>query len=547
MSSEYSTQTLDHLGIVAGVCEQIDLIGQIDARVAETGRKVSVGQAVQAMVLNGLGLVGRALYLTPEFYETKPVDLLIGEGIEAADLNSDSLGKALDYLYETGITELFASISVHALRVFGIEVRFAHLDTTALSLQGAYEVDELSDGADDYPVTITYGYSKDHRPDLKQAILGMICANRTSIPTYLSAISGNVSDKTSLPAIAESYLQQFSEEEETPIVVADSALYAADNLRHLADNRWVSRVPATITEAKTLLAQLEQEQMIPSEREGYFYHEQSSHYGDVAQRWLVVLYAPRREAELAQFEKRIQRERRKLDKDARKLQKRVFNCAEDTQKALQRVNQQYKYHQVTGEISSTERYAQAGRPTDQSEKVTDWRVQLSIEIDDVAIEQAQKPLGKYLIATNVLDVQVLPAEDLLTLYKDQNCSVERGFRFLKDPMFFAHSLFLKKPSRIMALLMVMGLSLLIYALAEHQLRQQLVEHNQSIPDQKGQPTQYPTMRRVFQMFEGIHILLIQTDTLHKRMVTNVQAVHLQIATLLGDPILKFYTFDVSTL
>jgi len=73
--------------------------------------------------------------------------------------------------------------------------------------------------------------------------------------------------------IAEGYLQQFSEEEETPILVADSALYAADNLRQLAQQRWVSRVPATIAEAKSLLTEVEQEQMHSSERDGYFYHE----------------------------------------------------------------------------------------------------------------------------------------------------------------------------------------------------------------------------------------------------------------------------------
>lgn len=72
----YSTQSLDHLGIVAGICRQIDLIEHIDACVGITGRKVSVGEAVQAMVLNALGFVGRPLYLTPEFFSNKPVDLL---------------------------------------------------------------------------------------------------------------------------------------------------------------------------------------------------------------------------------------------------------------------------------------------------------------------------------------------------------------------------------------------------------------------------------------------------------------------------------------
>lgn len=547
MSAQYITEDLHHFGIVAGVCEEIDLIKQIDARITDTGRKVSVGQAVQAMVLNGLGLTGRAMYLTPEFYENKPVDVLIGAGIEASDLNSDSLGKALDSLHEAGITELFAAISVHALRCYGIDVRFAHLDTTAMSLQGEYDFEQEDDPDEEQVIRITYGHSKDHRPDLKQAILGMICANRTSIPIYLGAISGNTSDKTSLPDIAATYLAQFGEDEATPILIADSALYSAENIQTLSAQQWVSRVPATITEAKDWLANTTQADMTASQREGYFYHETTSTYGDVEQRWLIVLYEPRREAELAGFQKRVQRERTKLDKAAKKLKRQAFNCAQDAQKALERFNKKYSFHTILGAATASERYAQPGRPTETSETVTDWHLTLTITIDDEAIAQAQKPLGKYIIATNVLDADILPAEELLTLYKDQNCSVERGFRFLKDPLFFAHSLFLKKPSRIMALLMVMGLSLLIYALAEHHLRQQLVEQDQTIPDQKGKPTQNPTMRRIFQMFEGIHILTIRTATFRQRMVTNVKEIHLQISTLLGDAVLKFYTFEESTL
>ena len=103
----YSTQRLDHLGIVAGICQQIGLVEQIDTYVGVTGRKVSVGEAVQAMVFNALGFVGSALYLTPEFFDNKPVDLLIREGLTAEDLNDDSLGRCLDMLYKAGITQVF--------------------------------------------------------------------------------------------------------------------------------------------------------------------------------------------------------------------------------------------------------------------------------------------------------------------------------------------------------------------------------------------------------------------------------------------------------
>jgi len=539
----YTSQVLDHLGIVAGICQQIDLIGQIDARVPDTGRKVSVGQAVQAMVLNGLGFVSRPLYLSPEFFRNKPVDLLIGEGLDADDLNEDSLGRALDHLYAVGITELFAATCAYALRVFGIKVRFAHLDTTAFGLEGQYEVGgaDESDVDEPQPIRIAYGYSKDHRPDLKQAIMGLICVNATSIPAYLSALSGNASDKTSMPEMAKLYLEQFGENEDTPLLIADSALYGADNLQQLSEVLWVTRVPMTLSEAKKLLTETSQEIMHPSEREGYFYHEVESDYGGIKQRWLVMLYEPRREQELTQLQKRVRREAVKLTKSLKKLRREAFNCEEDAQKALDDFAKQWSLHLVKGDVSDVTHYTQRGRPKNDSPTVTKWKIEAEFEPDQETITQQQQFLGKYLIATNELDREKLPAEELLTVYKDQNRSVERGFRFLKDPLFFASRFFLKKPSRIMALLMVMGLSLLIYALAEHKLRQQLLEQDQFIPDQKGKPTQRPTMRRVFQMFEGIHILLIEGDEMRKRTVLNIQELHLKIAGLLGEPILDFYT------
>lgn len=122
--------------------------------------------------------------------------------------------------------------------------------------------------------------------------------------------------------------------------------------------------------------------------------------------------------------------------------------------------------------------------------------------------------------------------------------MERGFRFLKDPMFFADSLFLKKPERVMALLMVMGLCLLVYALAEHHLRTTLRTENETIPDQVGKPTQRPTMRRVFQVFEGIDLLLIGVGgQLLDRRVLNLTPAQLQIIALMGTAVRNCYSVD----
>lgn len=159
---------------------------------------------------------------------------------------------------------------------------------------------------------------------------------------------------------------------------------------------------------------------------------------------------------------------------------------------------------------SNPHYGQRGRPARDAEpEWVGWRIEgWEIHRNEEAVDKAHARCGKFILATNELDAQVLPAEEILLAYKGQGVGPERGFRFLKDPMFFADSLFLKSPKRIMALIMVMGLALLVYALAEYKLRQELIARNESVPNQVGKPTQRPTMRRIFQMFEGIDVLIV---------------------------------------
>ena len=113
----------------------------------------------------------------------------------------------------------------------------------------------------------------------------------------------------------------------------------------------------------------------------------------------------------------------------------------------------------------------------------------------------------FILATNELDDSQLPPQALFAGYKGQR-HAERGFRFLKDPQFLASSLYLKKPERIMALLMVMTVCLLVYAALEYRIRTALKEHEATFPNQKGQPIQNPTARWVFHYFVGIHLLLL---------------------------------------
>jgi hypothetical protein len=133
------------------------------------------------------------------------------------------------------------------------------------------------------------------------------------------------------------------------------------------------------------------------------------------------------------------------------------------------------------------------------------------------------------------------APSQLAGYKGQALA-ERGFRFLKDPRFLASSLYLKKPERIMALLMVMTVCLLVYAALEYRIRKALKDQGATFPNQKGQPVQNPTARWVFQYFVGIHVLLIPGEG---PLVLNLADEHQRLLRLLGNAYMRLYGLKYS--
>jgi transposase len=541
MSAEqtYETQRIDHLGIVSGICQEIDLIEQIDKQVKASDRKVSCGKATQAMILNALGFVGRALYLVPDYLHNKPVDLLVDPALTAEDFNDDTLGRCLDDLYAAGVTEVFYKVAAHALQVYGLRSDFVHLDSSSFHLHGAYDPEE----PDRQAISITYGYSKDHRPDLKQVVLQLITSHKSAFPIWLEVLSGNSNDKKTFTATVKTYCKQLSADEQ-PYLVMDSAGFSEETLKEAKDVRWLMRVPETLAQAKKLVKETLPEEMSELEP-GYQGKEVVCEYAGITQRWLVVFSQAAQNRELKTLEKAQAREWESAQKDWRKLEGQTFNCQTDAEVALGQLNKKWKYHQAQARAIPITQYPRRGRPSAQDQKeIVGYSLQGSLEVNQTALEEAKRSLGRFIIATNDLDAGRLPADAMLENYKDQGVSVERGFRFLKDPLFFAHSLFLKKPERLMALLMVMGLSLLIYSLAERKLRQALKLMNAMVPDQRRKPTQKPTIRWVFQLFEGLDILLVwQNGRVILRQLLNLRPTQQQVITLLGQQVQKCYLFD----
>jgi len=516
---------LGHLGLVASVLDRIRLVETVDRLVGpRPGEKVSTGMALKAALLNALGFVASPLYLFGHFFQGKPTEHLLGPGITPDLLNDDRMGRMLDTLYAAGVTEVFLEVAREARQAFPIPVRALHADATSFHVHGQYE----GLGEEVEAIRVTYGYSRDHRPDLKQWVMNLVCADTGGIPLLFAPGDGNQSDREALVPLLARYRQAL---DLGAVVVLDGAGYSRENLRALAGFSWILRVPATLKEARALLeGEFPREAWTPL-LPGYRGLEVEADYGGVRQRWLLVESEERARLAEEELNRRVARAEGEAQKVLGKLTARSFACEADLRGALAEASARLPFHRLVYlGVEEERKRGRVGRPPKGEPPLSvGYRLLARLEVDEGKLERARRGLGRFLLATDVLDREALPAGEMLKRYKDQTRTVERGFRFLKDPLFFTGSTFLKRPERVMALGMVMALALLVYALGEWELRRKLLENQASLPDQKGKPTQRPTLRWVFQLF--IWVRLVELEG--RPMVLNLAPHHETAVRLLG--------------
>jgi transposase len=539
----YVNERLDHLGVVAGVCEEIGLAAYLDRLAGESKHHVSMGTATVAMILNGLGFSHRRLYLVPQFFANKPVEHLLGPGIEATDLNDDCLDRTLDWLYAQDPTQVFAGIATQARTIFDVSARHVHVDTTSFSVSGAYAGEEAGE-SEASVIAITYGYSRDHREDLKQWMLALATTHEGDVPLFLRSLDGNSSDKVTLASAVEALHEQLRTPESDPsFFVADSGIYSEANMRRFNETkiRWISRVPETSTEAKAVVetgANRTQWQDSEDGQTHWFTHTMSLPQG--LERWVVVRTKQAEARAQATLKRQVEKAEHNWKQKLWHLSNQRFACEADAQSALARESKGLPvWLDVQSEFVSAEHHAGRGRPRKDEAPVLQWHIQATVTVKQPQVEQEARRKACFIVATNVLDSAVLSDQEVVTTYKDQG-GVERGFRFLKDPVFLASSVFLKKPERIVALGLIMVLCLLVYRLAEHRLRTRLAETEQTVPDQLNRPTARPTMRWIFQCFEGIELLHIHSASGMQSLILRLQPVHRLVLALLGPPYEKIY-------
>jgi transposase len=330
-------------------------------------------------------------------------------------------------------------------------------------------------------------------------MLDLIVEHQAGIPLLMKPLSGNSSDSQEFGHIVRDHIAQLHSTYGTTCLVADSALYSEDNLALLQDTpmKWITRVPATLNEVKAALAQADPEQMVPL-KAGYRGRTLTSTYGGVAQRWLLLESQPWRPQAQRTVNKRWLKHSENEVKAFQKLCRREFACEADARQALETFEPRLTYTQVqTATIGATPHYDKPGRPKN-GEEPSEMRYSIDGALGSslAAHEQRVGQASCFVLATDELDASCLSPLDLLEAYQGQQ-HAERGFRFLKSPEFLAASLYLKKPERIMALLMVMTVCLLVYAALEHRIRRALHEQGATCPNQKGKRIQTPTARWVF--------------------------------------------------
>ena len=547
---QFATLHIGHLGLIADKIDSLNLVNLINHRLPITpgcGSKVSHGERVAAMIMNGLGFIDSRLYLFPEFLSDKPLDRLFNRPMLAEWFNDDASGRCLDAISEYGVTKLFTELSLLIGQSRGLLGKSLHIDTTTLSLYGDYETVEEEQPREETATTVRpeRGYAKSKRNDLKQMVLLLATTGAAHFPLWMEAHSGNASDKTTMPAAAVKIRQlcQGLADSKDFIYVGDSAIYS-NILQSSPDLFWISRAPESLKEVRLLTSVPDSSITWTELNNGYSYYATTSDYGGVAQRWLMFFSQAAYERENKTLDRAIKKVEDEQNKAWWHLSNQLFTCATDATHQAELLKKTLKFHNVVTEIIEVKKHKGKGRPkAGELPETIGYQVVYTLTLDDVKIANIRSQKGRFVLATNQLDKSILSDADVLSEYKAQS-GVECSFKFIKDDTFQVDSVFLKTPERIEALMMVMTLCLMVYGVSEFELQQSLQANNETIPDAMKKPTQTPSLRWVYFLFRVVNEVIVVVGDRAQRLVVNVHDVLRRIIGHFGPRAGEIYLNEV---
>ena len=536
-----------HLPIIKSYAVKIGLVDIINDLIPSQ-MDVDPGTIFLGLVMDTLS--GRTpLYRLDEFFQDQDTELLLGKRINPAVFNDYNVGRILDKAYAIGTIRIFSAISKRSVDVFELNTRHASFDTTSFSVFGEYDL--YPEGTENRILKITHGHSKDHRPDLKQFLISMLCVDR-NVPVFGKTEDGNGSDKTINNEILTSISKRMASHGLKPgafIYIADSAMVTKNNLLAIGDSTlFISRLPASYKECLRVIKDaIEKDQWqdlgilsstkptVKRPAAQYKAYESEVELYGKKYRAVVIHSSAHDKRRQKRIDRELKADRKVLEDQCQQIYKKDFFCLADAQAAQKEFSQtKCKYYVLNTQIEQRPKYKR-GRPKGGIKEVKQMRYGLlaTITEDEKSVSKLRQQAGCFVMLTNVAMAgeDSYDAKDILKAYKDQY-GIEQNFGFLKDPV-IVNSIFLKRPERIEVLGLVLLLSLLIWRLIERQMRQYIEREKRDLPGWKNRRTKRPTTFMLMTNFQRVMIIKIGDNRQLNKPFTEKQMEYL--VSLKVDP------------
>lgn len=466
-------------------------------------------------------------------------------------LNDDRVGRALDQLFAADVPSLVLAVATHVVKEFAVRLDELHNDSTTVSFCGAYADASLAQRVLGRPtLAITFGYNKDHRPDLKQRLFILTVSQDGGVPLHFRAESGNVADDQTHRDTWDLLCQLTGRRDF--LYVADCKLATSENMAYLhqRQGRFVTVLPRTRAEDAAFRELIEKGQIAwrplwkKTDDEGEILdcYSVSDQPATTAEGYRLVWYHSRRKAELDALARngRIERALKQLAALREKLRsprtrhRQEPKVAEAVAQILQSCGAAaWIVTEVQPQIVETFHQDHRGRPGKDTRyvKKVATRFDLAYRIDAAAVAADAASDGIFPLVSNATDLDEL---ELLHAYKRQPMIEKRFSQFKTD--FEVAPVYLKAVHRIQALLAVYFFALLLEALLERELRQAMqakeIEAMPLYPE--GRACRRPTARRVIDLFESVQRhTLTQSQRSAEVMVTELTRLQCRLLKLLG--------------
>jgi len=192
---ELHSERVGALPIVNYFCRRVGLDEALAAHVPDDDRRLRLARAAAlGVVVRNLVIEHEPVYALGEWAAPYQPTLL---GLGSSDvelLNDDRVGRSLDRLFDADRASLLTEVVLRAVRSFGIDCAELHNDSTTVTFTGNYRRGDGRPRGGKATAEITFGYNKDHRPDLRQLVWILTVTADGAVPIAHRVVSGNTTD-----------------------------------------------------------------------------------------------------------------------------------------------------------------------------------------------------------------------------------------------------------------------------------------------------------------------------------------------------------------